>query len=329
MDAIARIAPSLGVPFHVAIKLPGSIGDLATVLLLFHFVRARRGWGPYALVPAALYALNPIPAMISAAHGQFDSLPVFFTLLAFHLRDRERKGAVELAAVSLGIGIALKAYPALLVPYLALTAPAGRRMTTLGAAAMPVLLAMVVYVLAAGYSPAMLTHVIGYLSTTAMGWRIFTQGAALPAALLIAAWIASDLLTMIFAAVGPWLLFPRQAVLGAAVTFAFFLTVAPQASVQYLMWGLPFFCLVTTTGTVIYSAVGAVMMLAFYATREPSVLPVPVPAPVVTSLDGSYSAFAALVIAANAMMLVIAPFKAQLARRESTSSTMTTSPTVV
>lgn len=329
VGAVAEIAPWFGVPFHMAIKVPGSIADLATVLLLFHYVRARHGWVLNALLPAALYALNPISAFISAAHGQFDSLPVFFTLLAFHLRDREYKGAVELAALALGVAIALKAYPALLVPYLALTAPAGRRLTTLGVSAAPVLLAMAIYSVAAGYSPAMLTHVIGYLSTTAMGWRIFTEGMALPATAVIVAWIASDLLTMVFAAVGPWLLFRRSAVPGAAATFALFLLIAPQASVQYLLWGLPFFCLMTSAGTIVYSAVGSLMMFVFYATREPSVLPVSVPARQVGSLISSYPTVAALVIAASGMMLVIALSKAQLPRRESTLSSMTTSATVV
>lgn len=329
VGAIAEIAPWFGMPFHVMIKVPGSIGDLAIVLLLFHYVRARDGWVLHALGPAALYALNPIPALVSAAHGQFDSLPVFFTLLAFHLRDRESKGAVELAAVSLGVGIALKAYPALLVPFLALTAPQGRRVTTLGICAAPVLIAMAIYAAVAGYSPAMLSHVVGYLSTTAMGWRIFTSGSVLPATLVIVAWIASDLVTMVFAALGPWLLFRRRAVPGAAAIFALFLLIAPQASVQYLIWGLPFFCLMTAAGTIVYSAVGAVMMFAFYATREPSVLPVSVPAPMVGSLVSSYATIAALVIAASLMMLAIALTRAQLPRRESTLSSMTASATVV
>jgi hypothetical protein len=329
VDAVARLAPLVGIPFHVAIKLPASLADVAVAALLFEYVRARRGWVLFALLPAALYALNPIPALISAAHGQFDGLPVFFTLLAFHLRDRDRRWSLALSALSLGVAIALKAYPALLVPFLALTAPPGRKVTTLGLTAAPLAVATGIYVLAAGYSPAMVTHVLGYLSTTSMGWRLLTQGAGIPAALIIAAWITSDLLVMVFATLVPWLLFGRRAVLGVAATFALFLTIAPQASVQYLLWGLPFFCLMTTFGTVIYSAVGTLMLVVFYATSEPLALPWSLSSATVDALQRGYTYAVALVIAASAMMLVIALFKNQLANRASTFTSMTTSPTVV
>ncbi|HSP08103.1 MAG TPA: glycosyltransferase 87 family protein [Candidatus Dormibacteraeota bacterium] len=305
VGAVAELAPSVGLPFHVAIKLPATLADFAIVLLLFEYVRARRGWVPWTLVPCGLYALNPVPALIAAGHGQFDSMPVFFMLLAFHLQDRDRRHSLELAALSLGVGIALKAYPALLLPYLALTAPAGRKLWVFGIALVPVSVASAIYIAAEGYSPAMILHVIGYFSTADMGWTQLTSYVGLPRTVLVDLWLGSDLLILSFATLVPWLVYRNRTILGTAATFAFFYMVVFRASVQYLLWGLPFFCLVTTTGSAIFSLAGAGMLLAFYTTSDQGALPPSLPPALQDFLKAGYPVFAASVIGAGALLAAI------------------------
>jgi hypothetical protein len=321
VGAVAKLAPVVSLPFHVAIKVPATLADLAIVVLLFEYVRARRGWVVWTLVPAALYALNPVPALISAAHGQFDSLPVLFMLLALHLHDRGRMGSLDLAALSLGVAIALKAYPALLLPYFALTAPPGKKVRTFGIALVPTALAAAIYVLAVGYSPAMLTHVIGYTSTAAIGWRMLLLDPKVPLELVVVAWLGSILLILVFATLVPWLVFGRRSMLAAASTFGFFFTVIFRASVQYLVWGLPFFCLVAPIATIVYSASATAMLLSFYATEDPLILPENVPTSVLGLLQSVYGLCVALVIASSALMLATTLVKNRAAIR-----TLTTPP---
>lgn len=327
VGAVAGSAPMVGLPFHVAIKIPATLADLAVVALLFEYVRARRGWVSWTLGPAALYALNPVPALISAAHGQFDSLPVFFTLLAFHLYDRGHRRSLDLAALALGVAIALKGYPALLLPFLALTAPAGRKAWTFGMALIPVGLAFAIYAIAAGYNSEMLTRVIGYTSTPAMGWTLFAPDLNLPLAIRAIAWLGSDLLILVFATLVPWLAFGRNGVLGAAATFAFLYLVVFRASVQYLLWGLPFFCLVTSGGAIIYSLSATAMLLAYYVVSDPLALPESLATSTFAAFQAGYQACAASVIAAGALLLTITLFKSRDAKNVLASTPKSTAPT--
>jgi hypothetical protein len=315
--AVAELAPLVGLPFHIAIKMPATLADLAIVVLLFEYVRSRRGWVVWTLVPAGLYALNPVPALISAAHGQFDSLPVLFMLLALHLRDRP--GNLDIAALSLGVAIALKAYPGLLLPYLALTAPVGRKVRTFGLALVPIGVAAVIYILAVGYSPAMFTHVAGYISTTAMGWKELISDLGIPVMVLLVLWIGSLVLMLVYATLVPWLVFGKRAILATASVFAFFYTTLFQGGIQYLVWGLPFFCLATTIGTIVYSLSATAMLLAFYAKYDPTVLPNDLPAGTLAMLQAGYAYRAALVIGSSALVLLMTLVKNQSAKRTSIS----------
>lgn len=95
------------------LKLPIIIGDLLVGLTLFnivfHITKDQRK-AEYAI---GLYMLNPYVIWISSIWGMFDSLPALCTLLAFmYFVD----GKKEVSAIFLGLGIAFKYYPILLLP---------------------------------------------------------------------------------------------------------------------------------------------------------------------------------------------------------------------
>ena len=69
------------------------------------------------------------------------------------------------------------------------------------------------------------------------------------------------------------------------------------------------------------------MLMAFYAISEPLALPANLSSAWLDALRSGYPSLVALVIGASAMMLVIALVKNQLAKRESTFTSMSTSPT--
>ena len=66
------------------VKLIPSLFDIATVYLIFVFVRVRSNL-KVSLIAAAAYAFNPAVIFTSSIWGQFDSIYTFFLLLSFGL----------------------------------------------------------------------------------------------------------------------------------------------------------------------------------------------------------------------------------------------------
>lgn len=80
--------------------------DLGVIYLLRLFDKQRQTNN------ALLYALAPIPILVTAFHGQFDSIPIFFILLSLLLFQKEKE---NLSLLYIGTAIALKTWPAIFV----------------------------------------------------------------------------------------------------------------------------------------------------------------------------------------------------------------------
>ncbi len=125
---LARAA-SLGDPFlyGVWLKIPMAILDVGTSLLLFHIARLIGASLSTARLASMAFLFNPFSILITSIWGVNDPIPVFFTVLAFYFLLRKRERDLSYASVSLGIGIALKLYPVLLLPAILAKAGGARR----------------------------------------------------------------------------------------------------------------------------------------------------------------------------------------------------------
>jgi len=94
------------------IKLPPSIFDLATSMLIFIFVRKRSDL-KMALMATALYAFNPAVIFNSGIWGQFDAIYTFFLILSLLLIFESKP---KLAAVAFMLGILTKPQSIALAP---------------------------------------------------------------------------------------------------------------------------------------------------------------------------------------------------------------------
>jgi 4-amino-4-deoxy-L-arabinose transferase-like glycosyltransferase len=267
------LATLIQVPFDALVRAPATLGDLGIGVVLYGYARDRIGAGWRALTPSALYLLNPAVLLISAAHGQFDSLVILFVLLAFYLRGRQQNGRWLSAGLALGIAIALKGFPILLLPYLVMTTPAGKRMRTAGMALLPLGVSVLIYVGVFGFTPSMVTHVLGYRSTVAFGWSIQAAASGLPAAVLPRLGDASHAFIIVFGAVVPLLLFRSRPAAAITLLFATFYASTWSMSVQYLLWIVPFLSLALPVGAVVYSAVALAAEVAFYFDLDPEIIP--------------------------------------------------------
>lgn len=270
---VQGLATVLRVPFDALVRAPATLGDLGIGVVLYGYARDRIGAGWRALIPSALYLLNPAVLLISAAHGQFDSLVILFVLLAFYLRGPHQNGRWFSAALALGIAIALKGFPILLLPYLVMTTPAGKRMRTAGLALVPLGVSVLLYVAVFGFTPNMVTHVLGYRSTDAFGWAVQAAASGLPAGALARLAEASRAFIIVFGAVVPLLLFRRRPAAAITLLFATFYASTWSMSVQYLLWIVPFLSLALPVGALVYTAVALAAEVVFYFDLGPEIIP--------------------------------------------------------
>jgi len=89
--------------FDEVVKLPAVLSDLGIVYLMYRYSRDRFGPCWWTLIPALLFAFDPVVLLISAGHGQFDSLVIFFLLLALYLRGRAQTCILSGARCSSGL----------------------------------------------------------------------------------------------------------------------------------------------------------------------------------------------------------------------------------
>lgn len=94
------------------VKLPYIVFDLLVAYILLKLFSQKDS----ALLAVSLWIFNPINLYATYMMGQFDIIPTFFTLLSFYFISKDK---LNLAALSLGGGIAFKLYPVfLLIPFL-------------------------------------------------------------------------------------------------------------------------------------------------------------------------------------------------------------------
>lgn len=102
-----------GITILVLQKIPVITADILLGVMLGKVVFDATGSSKAKKIAMASYLLNPYVFMGSALYFQFDAIPALFTVLALYFF---KKDEVELAAVSLGMGIAFKIYPIILLP---------------------------------------------------------------------------------------------------------------------------------------------------------------------------------------------------------------------
>ncbi|MDQ6693985.1 MAG: glycosyltransferase family 39 protein [Chloroflexota bacterium] len=164
---IAEAVASGGLlPLTLAIKAPLALLDGLTALVIYASVTKlsdRRD----ALIAGCLFALNPVSMLVTAYHGQFDSLPLLFIVMAWYLarfHAADRRLSLFLAALLVGIAILAKTWPILLLPCFVISMQTLRsKLIFCMASLVPAMLAALVYVaLHPGSGGALLTRVAGY-----------------------------------------------------------------------------------------------------------------------------------------------------------------------
>jgi hypothetical protein len=108
VNAVSSHGPSV----RFLIRVPASIADVATALIVFELVRRRRSLNE-ATVAGTVVAFTPVLFVISGFHGNTDPVFVMFALLSAYLVVCDRPFA---AGVSAAIALSIKLVPVVALP---------------------------------------------------------------------------------------------------------------------------------------------------------------------------------------------------------------------
>jgi hypothetical protein len=254
-----------GFPF--LIRVPSSIADVFTGLVMFELVRQRRSTREAALA-AILVVLSPILLIVSGFHGNTDPLFVLFSLLAVYLIS-VRRWAVP-AGAAFALALSVKLVPIVIAPMLLVLAyRAGWRKVAgfIGGSAL---------VFIPLWLPVLLTRwtefkrdVLGYAGVDLRQWgliQILKWLGMGPGMESVIAGPGRFVILAICAGLPTLLVWRRPQLAGPAVGLALvlFLFLTPAFGMQYLSWAIAGAYLVSTTAASVYNFFGSIFMVVVY-----------------------------------------------------------------
>jgi hypothetical protein len=258
----------IGGSLPLLIRLPASVADVVTGLVVFELLLRTGRTARAAATAATLVVLSPILLIISGFHGNTDALFVMFALLAGYLVVA--RGWCGWAGAALGVALSVKLVPVVLVPTLAVLVLrsgrwgwarfAGGLVAVMGPLWLPVVLTR--------WAPFS-RDVLGYAGVPLRQWGpvqfLRTLGAPSSVEELIAG-PGRFLILALCAGLPAWLAWRRRdaAIPAIGLSLVLFLLLTPAFGMQYLAWGLAASYLVGPWVGSAYNLFGSVFAVAVY-----------------------------------------------------------------
>jgi hypothetical protein len=256
----------VGLAANFSIRAISSVADVATAVLVFELLRARRPLRE-ATFAGVVVACSPVLLIISGFHGNTDPLFTMLVFLSVYLLADRRLPVLAGAALALAIGV--KIVPVVVVPCILVYGLHRGRATLLrfvgsfaGASALfwvPALLEQ--------WGPIR-RNVLGYSGFTVPEWGLARLGqiAGNPA---WASWLPGPgrLLVVATCAVVPALIVWRRpdcVVQGVAFALAGFLALTPAFATQYLVWGAAAVMLLTPLVGLAFNLMAGALLAIVY-----------------------------------------------------------------
>lgn len=109
-----RVAQWVKLPFVVVVKSTAVLADIGVCWAIYRGSQINGRLRPVALNNTFRYALNPVPILVTAYHGQFDTIPILLILLGWIAWQTRPKKSIS--AAFLGLAILNKTWPIILLP---------------------------------------------------------------------------------------------------------------------------------------------------------------------------------------------------------------------
>jgi len=293
-----------GLSFDFVVKIPSIIADAAIAILLYLILLRSNQTKRMSLIWSLLFAFNPASIMISSGHGQFDSLPIAFSLAALYLAMffASPHNALYLSALLLGMGVALKVYPILFLP-LFLAYLQDKKAVTLKQSAIyllsalfPLFFSLLPFLLKGQIEPFMRPFMyVSIGGVTDLGLMPILKTLHFPIRGLSATtitfkdvWLIDDF-ARFFLSRGKVLFFTKLVFAGGYLVLVsrarrfdipnsilivclLIYVVIGGLSAQYLIWIVPFAILTQDLMIVLYTVVSTAALVSFYLTHYPEAL---------------------------------------------------------
>lgn len=164
------LSDKLNMPFYIIMKIPALIGDLFLSVAIYYWVLRLKKERNMAFKGAIAYAINPLVILISAFQGNMMSIPTLFMFLAVMIILYDRDKNYRLSALLLGLAVAFRGFPILLLPLILLKSelPVLKKIKYSAYTIIPVVLAFIPFLLL-GYK-SVFREVFGYYGDNEYGF---------------------------------------------------------------------------------------------------------------------------------------------------------------
>ncbi len=266
--------------FVAVFKLWPNLADFICSFLIYKFLVKIKVKPPQAALWSVFYLLNPISILISSAHGQLDSITSMLTVLAIYLITfSSKKTHTYFSALSLGIALAIKPNPAMLIPLFILykNSTFKQKITYLGLILSPLMISFIPFIV---QNPVqILTRTLTYsgigdISYAAILRGLWYQHNAQTTLPLAADFLSASKFIFLYSATALIMLLAGWKHLAKAclIIYLLFLTAYFGIASQYLVWIIPLAILERDKRIFIYAILGAIVLISFYLFFAPDIL---------------------------------------------------------
>lgn len=271
MLELINMLTDAGASFPFLIRLPATIADVFTPILLYLLIRQRRSVTE-ATVGAVACALSPVLLVISGFHGNTDPVFVLFAILSLYLLTAHRSTPLAgLAGICFGVSISVKLVPIVVAPILLLLAwrSGVRRLIAFLVGVAAFMAPFWIPVAVANWGPFR-QNVLGYAGYGGLNtWGLLSimHVTRMPAHWVELVQGPGRFVVLVLTAGVPVLIAwrrPRAAVPAFGLTLAGFLLLTTTFGTQYLAWAVAATFLVNVWAGVAYSAAAGALLISVY-----------------------------------------------------------------
>lgn len=276
ISAVSTVLSNItNIPFHIIIKIWPNVADYATAFVIYKYLKKQKIKTLLASLWTSLFLLNPISVIISAAHGQLDSIASFLVIIAIYYLNARPK----ISALALGLSIAVKPNPLILLPLFILTVSAKNRIRYFFIVILPLVLTLLPFLISKPIQ--IIKGLLSYSGIADFGYAAILRGlwfqnnanANLPMNLVkellesskIVLIVSITVLTLLF---GGW----KNLAKSALAIYLLFISLYFGIGAQYLSWIIPLAIMAREKLVIVYTLSGTVALIGFYLYFGPDLL---------------------------------------------------------
>jgi hypothetical protein len=266
------------IPFHQIFKVFPNIADLVAAALIYKILLIKKATPGKAVGWSLFYLLNPLTIIISAIHGQVDSITSMFLLGSLYYLLCHRKSIVK-SAILLGLAIAVKPNPLVLAPFLLFSREVGSKnmWKYFLMSALPLAIFSIPFL--SGGVLGLTKATFGYVGAYDFGYagvirglNYFTNASIwLPSS---SVWLFWSKIVYFIALLFLFIRFlkSRELLKGVLLSCLLFLTLYFGISAQYLIWVIPLAIIIRDKMVIYFTLIASLAFAGFYLFFGPDIL---------------------------------------------------------